>query len=463
MPDRHLLRNFTAQRLQHSSLHYGERRSPAQVRRRLLLAGLLLSVMAWWLLLHGGRYTIMLSPLSRLNTTGTIRQPELTKRKPGTAAELNPAWLPALILTVLCGVLFIVALLRLIPVLYLDSTYRAWDLPHGRDEWALLCLALIYAVVAIIGYWRLQLWRSRVNEFLGRDGDRQHQILDYRDETALRFNRFESVAWLTITVPLIALVLMGVIRFPTSVDPLEPAGFLSMLVLPVGAWFLIELWRQWGHWSHLGMVLGKTMKPVSQEIFPEKSDKNEWPSPLELGERPQSPFSLKFRRQDLEALDEGPNRADWVATTRQIINGEGWPFGKGKSPQFQCWQAQLVAEMRFASVAIRTCAWCAILAPTLVLVSMAVYPAPWERLQTVLSVGLLIASFLLTMFVVLRLEQHPLLSRMFTLHGNRLSLGGALGALWPKVIAAAIILVPVLFPDFLGWLYEMLRSINSLK
>ena len=429
----------------------------------LLVAGLLLSVMAWWLVLHGRRYTIMLSPLSRLNATGTFRQPDVDEQEEGTAEARKRSWLPALALTVPCGAILVVAFLRLTPVMYLDAPHLVWDLPHGRDEMALLCLMLIYIAMAIIGYWRLHLWRSRVNEFLGRDGDRRRQILHYRGESVLRFNRFEYWAWVVISAPLLALVLLGVIRFPTSVDSLVPAGLMSMILLPVGAWFLSELWRQWGHWTHLGMVLGKTMQPVTEHIFPAGSDHDEWPSPLELGERPQSPFSLKFRKQDMDALELGSGRAAWVAHTRQIIHGKGWPFGEGKTHAFLCWQAQLVAEMRFASVAIRTCAWCAILAPVIVLASMVVYPAPWERLQTVVSVGLLILSFLLVMFVVLRLEQHPLLSRMFTLHSDRLSLGGALGALWPKVIAAVIILVPVLFPDFLEWLYEMLRSINSLK
>lgn len=67
------------------------------------------------------------------------------------------------------------------------------------------------------------------------------------------------------------------------------------------------------------------------------------------------------------------------------------------------------------------------------------------------------------MFVVLRLEHHPLLSRLFTLHGASLTLSGAFGALWPKLTAAVVILIPVLFPDVMDWLYTILRSINSLN
>jgi hypothetical protein len=94
---------------------------------------------------------------------------------------------------------------------------------------------------------------------------------------------------------------------------------------------------------------------------------------------------------------------------------------------------------------------------------MDVYPAPWERLQTIISISLIAATFMAIMYVVLRLERHPLLSRLFTLHGASLSLGGAFGALWPKLIAAVIILIPVLFPDVMEWLYTLLRSINSLN
>ena len=79
------------------------------------------------------------------------------------------------------------------------------------------------------------------------------------------------------------------------------------------------------------------------------------------------------------------------------------------------------------------------------------------------SVALIAVGFALIMYVVLRLEKHPLLGRMFTQNGDKLSIGGAFGALWPKVIAALVVLVPVLFPDFLDWVYGLLRSIDSLQ
>jgi hypothetical protein len=80
-----------------------------------------------------------------------------------------------------------------------------------------------------------------------------------------------------------------------------------------------------------------------------------------------------------------------------------------------------------------------------------------------MSFAMIIAGFLTVMYQALRFERHPLLSRMFTQHGDKLSLGGAFGALWPKLIAASVILVPVLFPDVQAWLHTLIRSINSLQ
>ena len=104
-----------------------------------------------------------------------------------------------------------------------------------------------------------------------------------------------------------------------------------------------------------------------------------------------------------------------------------------------------------------------IIAPTIVLVGMRVYPPYDEQLQTIVATGLVVLGFLLLMYQALRLERHPLLGCMFTQHGDELSLGGALSALWPKVIAAAVILVPVLFPDFMAWMQSLVRSITSLQ
>jgi hypothetical protein len=78
---------------------------------------------------------------------------------------------------------------------------------------------------------------------------------------------------------------------------------------------------------------------------------------------------------------------------------------------------------------------------------MNVYPPNDVRLQTVVATGLIVVGFLLLMYQALRLVRHPLLSRMFTQHCDEMALGGVVSALWPKLIAPSVTLVPVLFPD----------------
>jgi hypothetical protein len=81
------------------------------------------------------------------------------------------------------------------------------------------------------------------------------------------------------------------------------------------------------------------------------------------------------------------------------------------------------------------------------LLGMNVYPPHDVRLQTVVATGLIVVGFLLLMYQALRLVRHPLLSRMFTQHCDEMALGGVVSALWPKLIAPSVTLVPVLFPD----------------
>jgi hypothetical protein len=323
---------------------------------------------------------------------------------------------------------------------------------------------LIYVAVAIVGIRRLQLWRNRYNSYLGTGCEKNRTLYDDKCQGGQGASKLELFIWLGISIALGLAVLIGVFAIPTSVDNLLPPTIVSFLLLPIGAWFLVQLWKQWRNWTHFAMVLGQTMSFVSEKLTGKHFSSSEgWPNPLATGDRPQSPFNLEVRSQDLDVLRETPLNANWSKDTRKLIIGREWPFGEGKTRAFERWQAQVVAEMRFAAVAVRTCAWCAILAPTFVLIGMDVYPAPWERLQTIISISLIAATFMAIMYVVLRLERHPLLSRLFTLHGASLSLGGAFGALWPKLIAAVVILIPVLFPDVMEWLYTLLRSINSLN
>jgi hypothetical protein len=52
---------------------------------------------------------------------------------------------------------------------------------------------------------------------------------------------------------------------------------------------------------------------------------------------------------------------------------------------------------------------------------------------------------------------------MFTLHGDRLTFGSALSALWPKLVALGVVLAPLVLPDMWGWLHSVVKSINTLR
>ena len=84
-----------------------------------------------------------------------------------------------------------------------------------------------------------------------------------------------------------------------------------------------------------------------------------------------------------------------------------------------------------------------------------------ERLLTSIAIFQLLASFLVTIYVVLRLEQDPMLGPMFTRDGDSLTFGGALRALWPKFVAMGLVLIPLAAPDVWTWMHGLIRSINS--
>jgi hypothetical protein len=432
-----------------------------------LAIGLLFSLVAFWLLVKRQKNTIMLWPFSRLNPKRFLTEEDEQADKPveDFAPPKKIKWISLGMMAVSVS-LFSIAATQLFLIQSRESYELLWNLPHGRDVWALICIFLIYVVVAIVGFWRLYLWRKRYNSYLGTGCEHDLYLYDDKCKGGQGASKFEPFFWVFISLTPATLVVLKILRVPTSVDEMWVPMLVSFLVLPVGAWFLVQFWKQWRNWSHFAMVLAQTMDVVSDKLTGEGkhfSRSEGWPNLLAIGDRPQSPFNLMVRSEDLDILRESPNNAKWSKDTRNLINRGEWPFGEGKTRAFERWQAQVVAEMRFAAVAVRTCAWCAILAPTFVLMGMDVYPAPWERLQTIISISLIVATFIAIMFVVLRLERHPLLSRMFTLHGTNLSLGGAFGALWPKLIAAVVILIPVLFPDVMEWLYTLLRSINSLN
>lgn len=452
--------------------------------------GVALAAIAMWLFFHGGAHLIMVSPLRNPNPWRGVT--ERRSKSPtddtnaagsaGAASSRHGSTGSSSGMRIVFGTLFLAigvalvafALSRLWPDIarlcpqFLEScsesrgpALRNWSLAHGRDRLALGGLALIYTAFAITGFWRLTLWRRRQKLFRSAKSAAD-PAFDGHDCSATKpQGAFALPALLAVLLVIwLSVSMRGLVN---SVDSPWPSLVMSGLLLPIGAWFLAQFWTQARHWAELALALGGTMETVSSRVNPGKSaEELRWPSPAAIGELPQSPYSLQFRECDLDVLCSPNGDQEWQRETWRLRSGE-WPFGEGRSPEFLKWQARLVAEMRYASVAVRSAAWCGVLAPTAVLIGMNVYPPFDQRLQTTISVAMIITGFLMIMYQALRLERDPLLSRMFTLHGDKLSLGGVFGALWPKLIAAAVILIPVLFPQVPATLYNMIRSVNLLQ
>jgi hypothetical protein len=428
----------------------------------LALFGLGLLGSASWLLQHARAHLIMVSPLRNCNPWKGVTEPEVDVSPDSNVlvpSARNSRYLGATLFAIGLGMLL--TLLVHFTRNSGESSLKWWALAHGRDVLALAGLSLAYAGLSIAGFWRLTLWQRRFDRFRSSGGVADPAFDGHMGSCPTRHNRLALPA---LVVVLLVLVISPLARgLLTSVDSPWPSLLVTTTLLPVGAWFLAQFWTQARHWSELTLALSNTMDTVSKNLIPANSSaETRWPTPMAIGELPQSPYSLQFRSQDLRAFGPPYSDAAWERDTRSLRFGD-WPFGEGRSPQFLSWQARLVAEMRYASVAVRSAAWCGILAPTAVLIGLEIYPPYDQRLQTTLSVTMIIAGFLLLIYQALRLERDPLLGRMFTLHGDRLSLGSALSTLWPKLIAAAVILMPVFFPDIQTWLFNMIRSINSLQ
>jgi len=420
-----------------------------------LIAGVLIAIVGIQLRAGRSRHLVMLTAWRHLNPFMRIRE-DGPRQRPGAGGG---RWLPLLMFALGATVAIIGAWRALL--LWLPAPWRlTWDLPHGRDLPALLCLFLLYAAVALTAAWRLHLWRQRCNGHM--------RMLPCLSEAAARAcppSDEGRSALGAVAVGLAFLLLLGLFsdRWPTAVDPVWPAALFNNLLLLAAIWFLAESWSEYRRLALLAYCLlpiAERRPPAGGEPPGPTAGGPDWANPTHLQTLPQSPFSLHFRRRDLAAAQSYPDEV-WRWQTRYLLDGR-WPFAPGSERDFDAWQARLVAELRYGITAIRTCAWAAILAPTTILLGMGVYPPFEQPMTTTAAVVLIFLAFAMVMYVVVKLEQHPLLARMFTQHGDRLSIGSVVGALWGKLAAAALILVPVLFPDLLSGLHGLLESINSL-
>lgn len=455
-----------------------------------LLLGISVIIVSIWLGLYCRNYLVLMSPLRNANPIHGIKEDtactESAKGEPTTYDEValrkRSRWIAFPLLTA-GGIVTLMALGQLGRIYgWLEPPGRGqgytwyslqdfalpwwnWDLAHGTDTLALACLYILYLCISILAFWRLYLWGRHCYTYMNS--------LDTDSEEAGTAKRHNQHPYLRIVGFFFLFFLFMVVLFfvwsrgvPSAVEPAWPSIAVSLSLLGLGAVFLAVLWTEARSWTMLAQTLTPTIEMLRRsahrpEILKDDDAEFRWPSPVLLNELPRSPFSLHFRERDLTALNRESTEV-WADHTREFLRG-GWSFSPKSGYTFERWQARLVAEMRCAAVAVRSAAWCGILAPIIVLLTMSVYPPFDQRLLTTASVTLIVIGFAMTIYIALRLEQHPLLGRMFTQHGDKLTIGGAFGALWGKLAAASIILIPVLFPDFLDWVHGLLQSINSLR
>ncbi|RKT43030.1 hypothetical protein BDD21_0338 [Thiocapsa rosea] len=431
-----------------------------------LIAAIVVVASSSWLAVFGRAHLVMFSPLRHPNPLCGIREARFN-RENDEGEDPDGAKRKLLRLNRFLSIGLLVLGLAVLVIagthlygLFLPTRQQTWSLAHGRDVAMLIGLFLLYLCVAIVAGWKLSLWRRRcighLSSLAGTAGipspDRS------RGQVAL------SAAVVVVVALLLLAWFSGI---PNSVDSALTSLFVNSILLLLGFWFLAELWTESRRLAWFAQLLAPTagLSAESAAAKPALSNgsppSESWANPIQLNSLPQSPFNLHFRERDLAALAASSDET-WRAQTRELLECRS-PIKAESNDSFRIWQARLVAEMRYGTTAIRSCAWAAILAPTTILLGIGLYPPYGERLMTTASVVLVFVAFALTMSVVIKLEQHPLLGPLFTLNRDKLSFGGVIGALWGKLIAAAVILIPVLFPDALSGLYGLLQSIDSLR
>jgi hypothetical protein len=349
-----------------------------------------------------------------------------------------------------------VSLKRLIQVVDGDVA-----LAHGRDFHALVAIWLIYICVCILGFARLKVADHRLGKYVAQFVKAISRPDPYRHPT---------LAWLLpVIVAIIALLVvfrqnvfllfeLNSSGLPLSVDSGLP-WLVALLVLAFGIAFLVNAARLLRLICRITLFISGAT-PGIRAYLREK----DWPAPQVIHQAPQTPFNLSLNRvSDIDALSFATPDA-WAALTCELVDRgaktmalhEALPSGR-----FEEWQAQLVAELKLYVVAMRTCVWCAMLAPIAVLMAMSTYPPLLEPRMTMIAIVQLVASFGYGVYLVLRMEQDMMLGPMFTRTGDQLTFGGSLRALWPKFLAMGIVLVPLVMPDVWRWLLGIVRSINS--
>ena len=319
---------------------------------------------------------------------------------------------------------------------------------HGRDQMAMLAVAAVFGAVIVISGLRLLIWNGVCRRIATARGVPAALVERLREG-----GYFRGILATVVLLAIVAASADG--ASATTVDPQPLAILLGIAALGAGTYFLVQLWFQLLRLQQLSREYARAMPIVQRE-----TGQADWPTPLALGQSPTNPLNLVLFREDLERLCND-DVVDWAKQTVNVICGK-WPFkNPPESPAFAMWQGYLVAHLKTGASVLRGCAWAALMAPIAALVMLQVYPAPFERLQTITAIALMGLSFGAVVITTLRLEKDILLSRMFTKDADRVSLGDAIGTLLPKRLVVLGVLISVFAPDLLSLLPDLSKLLGA--
>jgi hypothetical protein len=413
-----------------------------------IVLGILL-VTAIWLVRNGRTPELATLPLSRhaMRWMDMLIAPNGAQASSTQPSEprISWGWLVPWIAFAAFGI--IIAGYKII-VMFPPATPGDTDLAHGTDRWALICLCLTYACFMAFCGVRMRVWNASCLAIA------EHVDSSSRLKVRLGHRAYYRASIATALL-LLVLVLCVNDYWPSGAHSVWLSVFAGAFVLGSSGFFLVLYLEGLDRWRCMSLELSRTVTAVQTSAKDEK-----WPTPKLLDERPRSPFNVVMRIDNYNALRRSDLVA-WVRQTNVLLGGTVDPsFDKAKLRE---WQGVLVSQMKLAGTAVRSSASCSVLGATVALMLIQVYPPVYERLQTTAAAILMVLGFAAITYGVLTLEKDYLLGRMFTNDKDQLTLGGALSALWPKLLAMGSILITVFLPDAWDWLNTTVKAINSLR
>lgn len=413
-----------------------------------IVLGILL-VTAIWLVRNGRTPELATLPLSRhamrwmdmLITPNGAQASSTQPKEPRTSW----GWLVPWIAFAAFGI--VIAGYKII-VMFPPAAPGDTDLAHGTDRWALICLCLAYACFMAFCGVRMRVWNAACLTIA------EHVNDSSRLKVRLRHRAYYRASIATALLLLVLVLCVNDYR-PSGAHSVWLSVLAGAFVLGSSGFFLVLYLEGLDRWRCMSLELSRTVTAVQK-----CAEDETWPTPKLLDERPRSPFNVVMRIDNYNALRRS-DLAAWVLQTNVLLSDTvDSPFDKAEIRQ---WQAVLVSQMKLAGTAVRSSAWCAVLGATVALMLIQVYPPVYERLQTTAAAILMVLGFAAITYGVLTLEKDYLLGRMFTNDKDHLSLGSALSALWPKLLAMGSILITVFLPDAWDWLNTAVKAINSLR